>query len=151
MLTALVLSACGGADVDGGGVPALPAFDPAAFRAELAESERPVVVNVWASWCAPCRSEAPLLAAAAERFGDRVTFVGIDIQDDQRSARAFIAEFDIPYRNLFDPNASVRSVFDGTGVPITYFVGPGGEVVQTHFGVIDEQALALGIDELLRR
>ena len=45
----------------------------------------------------------------------------------------------------------MRGLFGGTGVPLTYFVAPGGEVVQTHFGVIDEQALALGIDDLLRR
>lgn len=147
----ILVAACGGATVDAADVPELPPFDATAFATELSESTRPVVVNVWASWCAPCRSEAPLLTAAAERFGDRVDFVGIDINDAQGPARAFIAEFGIPYRNLFDPDADVRGLFGGTGVPLTYFVAPGGEVVQTHFGVIDEQALALGIDDLLRR
>jgi cytochrome c biogenesis protein CcmG/thiol:disulfide interchange protein DsbE len=147
----VLVSACGGPAVDTTDVPELAPFDAATFAAELEESSRPVVVNVWASWCAPCRSEAPLLTAAAEQFGDRVDFVGIDINDEQGPARAFIAEFHIPYRNLFDPNAEVRGLFGGTGVPLTYFVAPGGEIVQTHFGVIDEQALALGIDDLLRR
>lgn len=150
-LLALVVASCGGTTADVTDVPELAPFDAAAFARELADSTRPTVVNVWASWCAPCRSEAPLLTAASERFGDRVDFVGVDIQDDQRSAREFIAEFDIPYRNLFDPEATVRSLFGGTGVPLTYFVAPGGGVIQTHFGVIDEQALALGIDDLLRR
>lgn len=149
LLLVLVLAACGGGEA---AVPVegeLPAFDPGAFQQRLDESERPTVINVWASWCIPCRSEAPLFTAAHEQFGDRVDFVGIDIQDTQAGAAEFIAEFAIPYENLFDPNAEIRGVLGGSGVPITYFVAPGGALVETHFGIIDDGQLALAVDELL--
>lgn len=145
----LVLAACSGdaAPVD---VPELPALDETGL-AELLAGEQPMVVNVWASWCIPCRSEAPLLKAAHEAFGDEVTFVGIDIEDTQDAARAFIAEFDLEFTNYFDREGRVRSVLGGVGVPITYFFAPGGELVYTHSGVIDERTLSLQIDEILNR
>jgi hypothetical protein len=58
-------------------------------------------------------------------------------------------EFGIPYENQFDLDADVRQVMGGSGIPITYFVAPGGDIVDTHFGIIDDNQLAIGIDELL--
>lgn len=149
LLLVVVLTACGGSDVTAPAEGELPAFDPDAFNERLANSEVPMVVNVWASWCIPCRSEAPLFTAAHEQFSDRIDFIGIDIQDTQAGAAEFIEEFSIPYENLFDVDAEIRGVLGGSGVPITYFVAPGGAVVETHFGIIDEGQLALAIDELL--
>jgi thiol-disulfide isomerase/thioredoxin len=128
---------------------ALPPFDAAAFESRLDESARPIVVNVWASWCIPCRSEAPLLTAAHEIHGDQVDFLGVAIQDTQTGAAEFLVEFGIPYENQFDLDADVRQVMGGSGIPITYFVAPGGDIVDTHFGIIDDNQLAIGIDELL--
>jgi thiol-disulfide isomerase/thioredoxin len=127
----------------------IPAFDLVRFQESLTTSGRPTVVNVWASWCIPCRSETPLLVEAHHAFSDRINFVGVDVQDDQKSAAAFLAEFDVPYPNLFDPQATVRTALGGRGVPITYFIGSDGGIVATHIGVIDEQQLALQLDELL--
>ncbi len=129
----------------------LPVTSAAEFSRILAGSSRPSVVNVWASWCLPCRSEAPLLVAAHDRFGDRVRFIGVDVQDAQEAAAAFVAEFGITYENYFDRDRTVPGLLGGVGVPITYFVAPGGEVLSRHNGVIDERTLALNIDELLRR
>lgn len=145
----LVLTACGGAPATAPAADDLPLFEPDAFRQRLDESDRPAVVNVWASWCLPCRSEAPLFSAAHERYGDQVDFIGIDIEDTQSGAAEFIAEFGIPYENLFDPNGDIRAVLGGQGVPITYFVAPGGTLIQTHFGIIDDGQLALAVDELI--
>ena len=145
----LVLAACGGGATSAPVEGDLAAFDPAAFQQRLDESERPAVVNVWASWCIPCRSEAPLLTSAHEQYGDRIDFIGIAIQDTQSGAAEFLAEFGITYENLFDVNADIRGVMGGSGVPITYFVAPGGALVGTHFGIIDEGQLALAVDELL--
>lgn len=144
----MALTACGarGAAPEGG--PDLPAVDPAVLLEGLAGG--PAVVNVWASWCLPCRSEAPLLREAHAAFGDRVAFIGVAVQDTQADAAAFLDEFDLPFVNYFDPERSLPRAWGGTGVPITYFVD-GGRVVEMHLGVIDERALALGIDELLRR
>ncbi len=150
VILGLVLAACGGGGGDAASVDDLPAFDRDDFVLSLRTSPRPTVVNVWASWCAPCRSEAPLLQAAAERYGDRVDFIGVDVEDTRDGARGFIAEYGITYPNLYDPHATVRSLFGGSGVPITYFFDADGNLVSTHLGVIDEQALALGIDEIIR-
>ncbi len=80
-----------------------------------------------------------------------MTFVGIDIEDTQDAARAFIAEFDLEFTNYFDREGRIRSVLGGVGVPITYFFAPGGDLVYTHSGVIDERTLSLQIDEILNR
>lgn len=147
---ALLVGACG-SSVDEASVPTLPVFDEATLAEILAGTETPLVINVWASWCIPCRSEAPLLAAAHDAYGEQVRFVGLDVQDSQSEARAFLAEFGLSFENYFDFDALGRQELGGIGVPITYFIAPGGEVVQTHNGVIDERTLVLGIDELLER
>jgi len=120
------------------------------FEAYLAGLDQPAVVNVWASWCIPCRSEAPLLKAAHEAYGDQVRFVGIDVQDNQPDARSFIAEFGIGFENYFDRNRAIAVRYGGIGTPITFFFRPGGELAATHNGVIDDRSLAVGIDELLQ-
>jgi len=129
----------------------LPVTDADHFEEILASLDRPAVVNVWASWCGPCRSEAPLLRAAHAQFGDQVAFIGIDVQDEQSSAREFIAEFELRFTHYFDRNRTVPARLGGVGVPITYFVDGSGQIVDTHVGIIDEAGLALGIDELLNR
>jgi cytochrome c biogenesis protein CcmG/thiol:disulfide interchange protein DsbE len=77
----------------------------------LAEYERtldglrgtPLLVDIWASSCGPCREEAPLLASAHETYDDRVRFVGVDILDERDSARAFMREVGWTYRSVYDP------------------------------------------------
>ncbi len=151
ILIALTAAGCSsGGDV--GDVSPLPETTADALQELLVSSEQPVVLNVWASWCIPCRSEAPLLRAAHESFGDEVTFIGLDVRDDQESARAFLNEFDLDgFEHFFDPSGAVQGSLGRGGVPLTMFYAPGGELVERHFGVIDERALALNIDEILRR
>ncbi len=131
--------------------PALPEIDLATFQQTMADLDRPAVVNVWASWCLPCRAEAPLLQAAHAEYGDRIEFIGLDFNDSQRGARLFLDEFDLPFIHYFDQAGEVIADLGGFGVPRTYFFAADGELVKTHNGVIDEQTLALQIDELLNR
>ena len=119
------------------------------FLASLEGSGRPAVVNVWASWCLPCRSEAPLLAAAARTHGEEVRFVGVVVEDDAGPAGRFVEEFGLDFEHWFDPDRRIPARLGGVGVPITYFVDAGGEIRSTHLGVLDERTLAFGIDELL--
>lgn len=144
-----VLAACGAAPSSGGGAPDLPPIDGPGVRQLLAKLDRPAVVNVWASWCMPCRSEAPLIARAQARNSD-VAFIGIDVEDNQVAAKDFIAEFGLRFDQYFDPNRSVPAELGGFGTPITYFVAPGGKVIEIHSGVLDERTLALMLDELTR-
>jgi len=147
----LILGACGNSAAPIGDVGPLEPTDAVAVEQLLAASDQPVVMNVWASWCGPCRSEAPLLREANAQFGDSVRFIGIDVRDRQNSARAFIAEFGLDgFTHLFDESGSVPATFGGFGVPLTFFFVPGGELSYLHSGVIDERTLALQIDELLQ-
>ncbi len=151
---ALLAAACGRATVDASGIPELPETTPEAVGELLAASDVPVALNVWASWCIPCRSEAPLLDRASSEFGDRIRFVGVNVRDSQTGAREFIAEFfpDAAIEHLYDRDGRVPvALGGGTWVPLTIFFAPNGEEVDRHFGVIDERTLALQIDELLAR
>lgn len=110
------------------------------------------MLNVWASWCIPCRSEAPLLDSAAVAFGDEVRFIGLNVRDSQQDAREFVAEFlaDAPIEHLFDRTGDVPPAIGGnTAVPLTFFFDADGSLDHLHTGVIDERGLALQIDELL--
>lgn len=150
---ALVLVACS-PSVDIADVPELPVATSPEIEAVLAASEEPVVLNVWASWCIPCRSEGPLLSRAAREFEDQVRFVGVNVRDTQDGARRFIAEFfpDTPIEHWFDGAGDVPVDLGGSrAVPLTFFYAPGGELVELHTGVLDERTLALQIDELLAR
>jgi cytochrome c biogenesis protein CcmG/thiol:disulfide interchange protein DsbE len=149
MVIAGLVSACASATVDPGTIDPLAPTTPADVRQLLAASDQPVVLNVWASWCAPCRSEAPLLRSAHTEYGDVVTFLGIDVRDSQDGARSFIAEFGLEgFTHLFDASGAVPDDLGGFGVPLTFFFAPGGELVAMHSGVIDERTLALQIDEI---
>ncbi len=152
VLASLSFAACSGAASPPGDIDPLEPTDPAAIEALLSETDRPTVLNVWASWCAPCRSEAPLLRQASAEFTDSVLFIGVDVRDTQDGARSFIAEFDLNgFAHLFDQDGSVPASLGGFGVPLTFFFAPGGDLVHLHSGVIDERTMALQIDELLRR
>jgi cytochrome c biogenesis protein CcmG/thiol:disulfide interchange protein DsbE len=149
LATAVLLSACGGASTPIDAVAEIPTVSPADLRARLAASPQPAVVNVWASWCAPCRSEAPLLRAAASEWGDRVDFIGIDVRDTQEGGRGFIAEFGLTALDHgFDPDGAVPAALGGVGVPLTFFFRPGGDLAYLHRGVIDERTLALWLDTI---
>ena len=149
LVAALLLVAACTSPPDGGEAQGdLPPIDGAGIRALLADLDRPAVVNVWGSWCVPCRSEAPLLAALHREMGDEVVLIGVDVQDDRSSALEFIEEFGLDFDHYFDATREVPAELGGFGTPITYFVAPGGEIVETHSGIIDEQRLALMVDEL---
>jgi cytochrome c biogenesis protein CcmG/thiol:disulfide interchange protein DsbE len=102
-----------------------------AFERQLAALHgHPVVVNVWASWCDPCRQEFPYLQRLSARYGKRVAFVGLDTQDNDAAARTFLAEFPLPYPSYTDPDQEVaRSVGATVGLPDTAYFDARGKRV----------------------
>ena len=149
LILALVAAACSDETTSQSSVEPLTPVSVEEFESMLAASPQPMVVNLWASWCIPCRSEAPLLREAHSAFGDEVTFLGIATEDSAADALAFLAEFDLTFENRADRPGAIRGHLGVMGLPATVFVRPGGDILRTHFGVIDDGALALGIDDLL--
>ena len=103
---------------------------------------KPVLVNVWASWCTPCRKEMPLLQAANERYGDQVQVVGVDIRDDPHAAAEFLHEVGVTYPQLTDPNADLPKQLRIPGVPITLILDRDGAVLDKHIGPFEEASLS---------
>ena len=106
----------------------------------------PVVVNFWASWCPPCRTEMPALATTARRLSGRVAFVGVDTSDDRHAAIDFAAHSGVGYPLGFDPQASVAGNYGLFGLPTTYFLA-GGKIVGREAGGMSDARL----DQLLRQ
>jgi cytochrome c biogenesis protein CcmG/thiol:disulfide interchange protein DsbE len=89
-----------------------------------------VVLNFWASWCAPCKSEAPRLEAAWQSYRrDGVVVVGVDAQDFSGDARKFMRAHELTYPNVHDGPGKVLPKYGVTGFPETYFVGRDGRLV----------------------
>ena len=155
----LMMSACGpsgGAVSASGRLPAnpyaLPEFDKASYDKMLArERGTPVLVNIWASWCSPCRHEAPFLATASETYGDRVQFVGVDILDARDSARAFMHESGWTYPSVYDPNGAIRDGLGIIGQPATLFYDADGTLVKQWLGPLTEEALTSNLERIAAR
>jgi cytochrome c biogenesis protein CcmG/thiol:disulfide interchange protein DsbE len=92
----------------------------------------PVVVNVWASWCGPCRLEFPTFQRLSARYGRRVAFLGIDSQDSEEAAATFLRDNPVPYPSYSDPDEEIANELGTIGLPATAFYGRGGELV--HLG-----------------
>ncbi len=117
-------------------------------RVSLAELRgTPVVLNFWASWCVPCRDEAPLLERTWRQLGrpHGVLFLGLDMQDVTDDARDFMREFGIDYLNIRDPGNGVARSYGVSGLPETYFITPRAQVVGHVIGVVTAAQLRHGI------
>jgi cytochrome c biogenesis protein CcmG/thiol:disulfide interchange protein DsbE len=105
----------------------------------------PVVVNLWASWCRPCRAESKPLEEASREWGGRgVAFIGLDIQDLRGDARRFMREQGLTYPSLRDSGRETADRYGATGIPETFFIDRRGHVVGHVVGAANEEQLRLG-------
>jgi thiol-disulfide isomerase/thioredoxin len=131
-------------------VAELPTFDVNSYQHLLTQLHgTPVVVNVWAAWCAPCKAEAPLLRDANQTYGDRVQFVGVDILDSKDGARGFIADHGLDYPSVFDPTGAIRDSLGMIGQPVTVFYDADGTMVSSWPGQLSQKQLDQGISAAL--
>jgi thiol-disulfide isomerase/thioredoxin len=117
---------------------------------DLADQGVPVLVNIWGSWCGPCRTEAPHLRDAAERFGRQVQFLGVDIKDLRSPARDFIEEFRWPYPSLFDPQEQIKTGLGYLGQPDTVIYNATRQKVFEMSGPTDRDDLFAALEEVTR-
>lgn len=127
-------------------------LDGATWRSDSAAG-KVLVYNVWGSWCAPCRAEAPALVAASRRTTDRAVFVGLNTRDlDKAAPQAFVRAFEVPYVNLYDPNGAQLLKFSGqlpaSAIPSTLLIDPEGRVAARIIGETTEATLVDLVDDL---
>jgi thiol-disulfide isomerase/thioredoxin len=94
----------------------------------------PTVVNLWGSWCFPCRTEMPEFQQAHAALGDRVRFLGVDTKDFERPARVAIQNAAISYANVFDKDERIRRGVNARSLPTTVLVGADGLIKDVHVG-----------------
>lgn len=136
--------------------PAAPAFtlsrlDTAGELSLASLRGKVVVLNFWASWCLPCKAEAPRLQKAWEsRRADGVVFLGVDAQDFRSDARRFMKRFGITYPVVYDGQGSTLGHYGVTGFPETYFVARDGKLAGERVqGEISDEELERGIEAAL--
>jgi len=101
----------------------------------------PVVVNIWASWCGPCRFEFPYFQRAAAKYGKRIAFLGIDSQDSDEAAATFLEGSPVPYPSYIDADEEIaESIGASLGLPDTAFYDRRGELVHLKQGPYDDAA-----------
>ena len=158
-LIGIVLVGCG---VAGAGQPSAPTEGEPAPNFELttlegervslsALSGKPVVLNFWASWCAPCRAEMPQFEKTYRAYQDRgVVFVGAAVEDDLMSAREFARHLGITYPLGLDEGGAIARSYRLLGLPGTMFISRDGRLVRRWAGILDERQLIEFVEEIAR-
>lgn len=123
-----------------------PGLPPVGKDASLSDLKGKVVLlNLWASWCGPCREEAPVLEDIWQRYKGRgVTVLGIDIQDLSSDARAFIKEYGLTYPSLRDGSDDSKSSLEATGVPETFLIDRQGRIALHIAGPVSSESQLTG-------
>lgn len=158
---ALLVAGCSGSAqgqtaVDGGVITVIPAGDrkePIEMSATTLEGDqlniatlrgKPLVMNVWGSWCGPCRTEAPALQQAHEELGEKASFVGIAFRDTETGARTHEKEYGITYPSLFDEGdllLSLNGAVTSQSIPVTLVLDAEGRIAGRYVGVVSKVTL----------
>jgi cytochrome c biogenesis protein CcmG, thiol:disulfide interchange protein DsbE len=106
---------------------------------------RPLVLNVWASWCGPCRAEMPAFQQVYLHAKDQVGFLGLDSRDVVDAARRFAAQTGLTYRLAADSDGQAAAKLGAAGLPTTLFIGPDGSLRGRHVGALTAAELRAAI------
>ena len=99
----------------------------------------PAIINVWGSWCAPCKEEMPILRSFYEKAQGKLALIGVDVEEASiEDGRKFVENNGITWPNLYDAGGKSRAYF-GMGVPVTWFIAADGNVAYKHIGVIKSE------------
>jgi cytochrome c biogenesis protein CcmG/thiol:disulfide interchange protein DsbE len=108
---------------------------------------RPLVVNFWASWCVPCRTEMPLLEQAYQAHHGRIAFIGIDANDSRGAAMAFLKQVHVTYPVVSDAPNQTAILYGLFGLPTTVFISARGMDVGRHIGELNASTLQASLKE----
>lgn len=116
----------------------------------LSKVGKPIVVNFWASWCSPCKSEMPDFQSVYEELGGEVEFMMINLTDGMRetkdSAMEHVEENEYTFPVYFDTDQSASTIYQITSIPTTFFIDAQGNIVTYAQGAIDKETLLKGIE-----
>jgi thiol-disulfide isomerase/thioredoxin len=154
VVVALTLAACGSSNGDSTtSADVLPDVEIERLEGggtiSLADIEGPAVINLWATWCAPCRREIPDFEAVHQARGDQARFVGVNIGEDSDRAAEFIADVGATYDQFLDAEGYVVTELRTSTMPVTIVIGASGEIIERHLGPLDQDGLNEAIDEAL--
>ena len=114
---------------------------------------RPAVLNFWASWCAPCRSELGAFDRLSAQYADRIGFLMINLTDGYRETeeivRQFVSEYGYGFPVYFDTQGSAADAYGVYSIPLTVFLNADGSLRGTHLGAMSEETLRAYLDALL--
>ena len=114
---------------------------------------KPVVLNFWASWCGPCKSEMPAFEAAYQQLGEQIQFLMVDLTDGTSEtvevASAFIAEAGYTFPVFFDTDDAANATYGVTSIPTTFFIDEEGVIVDSHTGAMDAATLQSYLDKIV--
>jgi len=151
---AFLLLGVGTACSSGGDATRLPDVEVTSLDAtqtvNLADIDGPAVINLWATWCAPCRREMPEFQSVHEERGSAIRFVGVNVGDDAEEALAFVDEVGVTYDQFSDPDGLVSTALSTSVMPVTIVVDADGVIVERHLGALDVAGLDEAIDQALR-
>ena len=115
--------------------------------ARLGALRGPMVVNVWGSWCGPCKEEMPILRSFYDQAQGKVALIGVDVEEANfDDGRRFVERNGIVWPNLYDPDGRSRKYF-GLGVPITWFIAADGSVAGKKIGVLKDVAELIALTD----
>jgi cytochrome c biogenesis protein CcmG, thiol:disulfide interchange protein DsbE len=108
------------------------ALDLARFRGKV------VLVDFWASWCEPCRHSFPWLNTMQSKYADRgLVVIGVNVDRERAAAERFLRDVPAAFQIVYDPAGTLASQYDLPGMPVSYVIGPKGEIVGHHVGFRD--------------
>lgn len=139
-----------GADAEAGGLPPLdlPCLGDGPDVSLKALTGRPTLINLWASWCGPCREEMPMLQQAFEAHGQTVRFLGVATRDDPAVAAEFVSATGVTYPHAVDRAGALLDELGLPGLPVTLALDPAGQVITTQIGQMTSAELSTLIKQL---
>jgi thiol-disulfide isomerase/thioredoxin len=111
-----------------------------ALEKRVASLGHPAVVNVWASWCGPCRYEFPMFQSVSAKWGKKVAFIGADSEDSEKEAESWLADHPVPYPSYYETGFDYAASLKATGPPDTAFYDRDGKLVHVHIGQYANEA-----------